>query len=255
MSRSRALELLPHRPYGARIRSGRDRDLTIATERHQGSFRHHLKPGHCHAKSADAVKSSTSMRRMPCCVLGARLPPPDAEGLRPDRAAGCSGQFVSARMEVAVNEGMSGEEGLRLLRRFEALHLSFSPPCRVEITACRCSAGWGIGMRWILRLIATGDDAHCRSTDLAEICRPEGLSDIPELGLTLRGTCERTLRPTVRAVREYVLEWPSYRSHRGRPVRRCPWDGTPACRVAVIPCSEGTSRVAGPPAARPFHSS
>jgi len=40
-------------------------------------------------------------------------------------------------------------------------------------------------MRWVLRLIATGDDAHCRSTDLAEICRPDGLSDITELGPTL----------------------------------------------------------------------
>ena len=41
-------------------------------------------------------------------------------------------------------------------------------------------------MRWVLRLIATGDDARCPSTDLAEICRPEGLGDIASLGLTLR---------------------------------------------------------------------
>ena len=40
-------------------------------------------------------------------------------------------------------------------------------------------------MRWVLRLIATGDDARCQSTDLAEICRPDGLSDITDLGLTL----------------------------------------------------------------------
>ena len=40
-------------------------------------------------------------------------------------------------------------------------------------------------MRWVLRLIATGDDARCLSTDLAEICRPEGLGDIASLGLTL----------------------------------------------------------------------
>jgi hypothetical protein len=40
-------------------------------------------------------------------------------------------------------------------------------------------------MRWVLRLIATGDDAGCLSTDLAEICRPEGLGDIASLGLTL----------------------------------------------------------------------
>jgi hypothetical protein len=27
-------------------------------------------------------------------------------------------------------------------------------------------------MRWVLRLITTGDDARCLSTDLIEICRP-----------------------------------------------------------------------------------
>ena len=43
----------------------------------------------------------------------------------------------------------------------------------------------GSWMRWVLRLIATGDDACCRSTDLAEICRPDGLHDIADLGLTL----------------------------------------------------------------------
>ena len=40
-------------------------------------------------------------------------------------------------------------------------------------------------MRWVLRLIATGDDDRCLSTDLVEICRPEGLGNIASLGLTL----------------------------------------------------------------------
>ena len=40
-------------------------------------------------------------------------------------------------------------------------------------------------MRWVLRLIATEDDARCLSTDLVEICRPEGLGDVANLGLTL----------------------------------------------------------------------
>ena len=40
-------------------------------------------------------------------------------------------------------------------------------------------------MRWVLRLIATEGDARSLSTDLIEICRPEGLGDIAELGLTL----------------------------------------------------------------------
>ena len=40
-------------------------------------------------------------------------------------------------------------------------------------------------MRWVLRLIATGDDDRCLSTDLVEICRPDCLGDIANLGLTL----------------------------------------------------------------------
>jgi hypothetical protein len=40
-------------------------------------------------------------------------------------------------------------------------------------------------MRWVLRLVATGDDARCLSTDLIEICRPDGIGDIANLGLTL----------------------------------------------------------------------
>jgi hypothetical protein len=40
-------------------------------------------------------------------------------------------------------------------------------------------------MRWVLRLVETGDDAHSRSDDLMEICRPEGLGEIADLGLTL----------------------------------------------------------------------
>jgi len=40
-------------------------------------------------------------------------------------------------------------------------------------------------MRWVLRLIATGDDARRLSTDLVEICRPKGLGDIENLSLTL----------------------------------------------------------------------
>jgi hypothetical protein len=39
-------------------------------------------------------------------------------------------------------------------------------------------------MRWVLRLIGTGDDARRLSTDLVEICRPEGLGNIANLGLT-----------------------------------------------------------------------
>jgi hypothetical protein len=40
-------------------------------------------------------------------------------------------------------------------------------------------------MRWVLRLVETGDDAGSRSADLMEICRPEGLREIADLGLSL----------------------------------------------------------------------
>jgi len=39
-------------------------------------------------------------------------------------------------------------------------------------------------MRWVLRLMTTGDDAGFLSTDLIEICRSEGLGDIANPGLT-----------------------------------------------------------------------
>jgi hypothetical protein len=40
-------------------------------------------------------------------------------------------------------------------------------------------------MRWVLRLIAAGDDARCLGTDLVEICRPGDCGNIANLGLTL----------------------------------------------------------------------
>ena len=40
-------------------------------------------------------------------------------------------------------------------------------------------------MRWVLRLVETGADAPSRNADLMEICRPEGLGEIADLGLTL----------------------------------------------------------------------
>jgi len=43
----------------------------------------------------------------------------------------------------------------------------------------------GTQMRWVLRLVETGDDARSRSADLMEICRPEGLREIADLGLSL----------------------------------------------------------------------
>jgi hypothetical protein len=89
-------------------------------------------------------------------------------------------------------------------------------------------------MRWVLRLIATGDDARRLSTDLVEICRPEGLGNIADLGLTLpeakqllanvqravvSGQVDRhgLLRPCCRscAVKYHLKDW------RGRCIATC----------------------------------
>lgn len=40
-------------------------------------------------------------------------------------------------------------------------------------------------MRWMLRLVEAGDDARSRNADLMEICRPEGLREIADLGSSL----------------------------------------------------------------------
>jgi hypothetical protein len=56
-------------------------------------------------------------------------------------------KLMSRRMEVAVDEGMSGEEVLRLFGRFEPLHLPLSSARRpmrvpgpiVQVSLCRCS--------------------------------------------------------------------------------------------------------------------
>ena len=54
-------------------------------------------------------------------------------------------------------------------------------------------------MRWVLRLVETGADAQSRSADLMEICRPEGLGEIADLGLTL-AEAKRLLTSVQRAV-------------------------------------------------------
>jgi len=40
-------------------------------------------------------------------------------------------------------------------------------------------------MEWTLRLVGTGIDGQSRSVEVMAITRPEGLSDIANLGLTL----------------------------------------------------------------------
>ena len=52
---------------------------------------------------------------------------PDVEGVRPDRAVDVGWHLVSGWMEVAIDECMGRKKALRLIRRFEALHLSPSP--------------------------------------------------------------------------------------------------------------------------------
>jgi hypothetical protein len=58
----------------------------------------------------------------------ARFLLPDIEGLGSNITIDRGGQLMSAGAEVAVNEGVGGEEVLGLPRRFEPLHLPFSSP-------------------------------------------------------------------------------------------------------------------------------
>ena len=61
-----------------------------------------------------------------CCVPGAGFLVPDIEGAGPDFAIDTGCQLMSAGTEVAVDEGVGGEEVLGLPGRFEALHLPLS---------------------------------------------------------------------------------------------------------------------------------
>jgi hypothetical protein len=49
-------------------------------------------------------------RRRSCCAVGTCLLVPDFESVRPDRAIGMGYELMSTWVEVAVDEGMSGEE-------------------------------------------------------------------------------------------------------------------------------------------------
>ena len=71
-------------------------------------------------------------------------------------------------------------------------------------------------MRWVLRLLTIGDDDRCLSTDLVEICRPEGLSDIANLGLTLPEA-----KQLLASVQRAVVSGQVDRHGRLRPYCRC----------------------------------
>ena len=73
-------------------------------------------------------------------------------------------------------------------------------------------------MRWVLRLIAIGDDARCLSTDLAEFGRPGGLAisrTWADLARSAAGSAERSTSGGFRAGRQSwaaaaalpVLQW------------------------------------------------
>ena len=51
---------------------------------------------------------------------------PELESVRSDHTIGVGGKSVSTRMEVTVDDGVSGEHVLRLFGRFEPLHLPLS---------------------------------------------------------------------------------------------------------------------------------
>jgi hypothetical protein len=55
---------------------------------------------------------------------------PDMKCLDPNSAIRVSGHKVSARMEMSVNECVSGKKTLGLLWRCKSLHLPFASSCR-----------------------------------------------------------------------------------------------------------------------------
>jgi len=61
-------------------------------------------------------------------------------------------------MEVAMDERVSGEEGLRLAQRLEPLHLAFSAPCRsmwvLGAVVIRHNSGDATSSLWNLGLLA-----------------------------------------------------------------------------------------------------
>jgi hypothetical protein len=66
---------------------------------------------------------------------------PDVKTDGPDRAVCVGCQEVAARMEVAIDEGVSGKEGLRLIQRLEPLHLPFSAPHSTTLGPAQHLAG------------------------------------------------------------------------------------------------------------------
>ena len=83
---------------------------------------------------------------------------------------------------------------------------------------------WGPSMRWVLRLIETGMPSGVAGADVMEISRPDGASNIADLGPTLSevkqllACVQQTIvaaqagglaarRPGGPAAREFILEW------------------------------------------------
>src|SRR6478672_10294133 len=102
-----------------------------------------------------------------CFALGACLLAPDFKSVRPDRAMGVGYKLMSRWMEVAVDEGMSGEEVLRLFGRFEPLHLPLSSADASSRPDCS-----DIGFVGARRLKAVDVERHqsssaCQSRSLA----------------------------------------------------------------------------------------
>ena len=68
-------------------------------------------------------------------ICGARLLMPDIKSNVSDRMLCVSCQEMPTRMEVAMDERKSGEEGLRLVQRLEPLHLAFSAGVSVDASS------------------------------------------------------------------------------------------------------------------------
>ena len=99
---------------------------------------------------------------------------------------------------------------------------------------------WGSSMRWVLRLIETGMPSGVAGADVMEISRPDGASNIADLGLTLSETKQLLARVQKAIVAaqagDIAARRPECPSCRGRchvDCRRCHLLATPFGKVAV----------------------
>ncbi len=92
-------------------------------------------------------------------------------------------------------------------------------------------------MRWVLRLIGTSDELRSRSADLMEICRPEGVGALADLGLTLSEA-----KQLLRNVQQAVVAAQLRRRHQSDSARLAGRQGCQRGKGAIGPICLSHSR-------------